>query len=110
MQLHSRMSRDIVIMRFLGLKRTSSVLDMAWLQHGFGSISFTLAGEKVPNRAGSVPARVMKVSWASTAWLGSARRWHALVMLTLPLLNRAEPCWYHAGTVSSGSVNAVLVY
>ena len=23
--------------------------------------------------------------------------------------NRAEPCWYHAGTVSSGSVNAVIL-
>ena len=58
---------------FLGLKRTSSVLGTARLQHGFGSISLTLAGEKVPNQAGSVPARFIKASWASMAWLGSAR-------------------------------------
>ena len=32
---------------FLGLKRTSSALGTARLQHGFGSISFTLADEKV---------------------------------------------------------------
>ena len=60
----------------LGLKRTSSALDMARLQHGFGLISFTLAGEKVPNWAGSVPAHFMKVSWASMAQLGSAWCWH----------------------------------
>ena len=58
-------------------KRTSSVLGMAQLQHGFGSISFTLAGEKVRSRAGSVPARFIKVSWASTARFGSARCWRA---------------------------------
>ena len=52
MQLHSR---DIAVT----LKRTgSSVLGTARLQHGFGSISFTLAGEKVPSRAGSVPVLI----------------------------------------------------
>ena len=90
---------------FLGLKRTSSVLGTARLQHGFGSVSFTLAGEKVPSRAGSVPARFIKASWASTARLGTtlARFGHVYTATA----NRAEPCWYRAGTVSSGSVNAV---
>ena len=89
----------------MGLKRTSSVLGMARLQHGFGSISFTLAGEKVPNWAGSVSARFIKASWASTARLGSplARFGHVYTATA----NRVEPCWYRAGTVSSGSVNAV---
>ena len=71
---------------FLGLKRTSSVLGTAQLPHGFGSILFTLAGEKVPSRADSVPARFIKASWASMARLGLARYWQALVMFTLPLL------------------------
>ena len=56
-------------------------------QHGFGSISFTLAGGKVRSRAGSRPARFIKASWASTARLGTARYWHALIMFTLPLLS-----------------------
>ena len=50
------------------------------------TLSFILAGEKVPSRAGSVPARFIKASWASTAQLGLAQRWHALVTFTLPLL------------------------
>ena len=91
---------------FLGLKCTSSVLGTARLQHGFGSTSFTLAGEKVPNRPGSVPARFIKASWASTARLGTtlARFGH---VYTATATSTAEPCWYRAGTVSSGSVNAV---
>ena len=63
---------------FLGLIHTISVLGTARLQHGFGSILFTLAGEKVLSQAGTVPAR-----WAQ---LGSAWCWHALVTFTLPLL------------------------
>ena len=92
----------------MGLKRTSSVLGTARLQHGFGSVSFTLAGEKVPSRAGSVPARFIKASWAGTARLGTtlARFGHVYTATA----NRAEPCWYCAGTVSSDSVNAVLQY
>ena len=58
-------SRDIAHCHtFLGLIRTSSVLCTAQVQHGFGLISFTLAGEKVPSRAGSMPACFNKASWA----------------------------------------------
>ena len=85
----------ISLSRILGLKCTSSVLGTARLQHGFSSISFTPAGEKVPNRAGSMPAHFIKASWASMARLGSARCWHALVTFTLPLLIMPS----HAGTV-----------
>ena len=89
----------------LGLKCTSSVLGTARLQHGYGSISFTLAGKKVLSQAGSVPARFIKASWASTTWLGTmlARFGHVYTAT----VNHAEPCWYRAGTVSSGSLNAV---
>ena len=62
MQLHSR---DIVVTHYLA-------------QHRFGLISFTLAGEKVPSRAGFVPACFIKASWASMARLSSARCWEAL--------------------------------
>ena len=74
---------------FLGPNHISSVLGTARVQYGFGSISFTLAGEKVPSQAGSVPAHFIKASWASTARLGSARLGMILahlVMFTLPLL------------------------
>ena len=81
-QKHTECSYTVVV----SLSHTSSVLGTAWLQHGFGSISFTLAGEKVPSRAGSVPARFIKVSWAIMARLGSARCRHAMVMFTLSLL------------------------
>ena len=102
----------------LGLKRTSSVLSMARLQHEFGSILSTLAGEKVPSWAGSMPARFIEASWASTFYQSELGQ-HGMVQLSTTLArfghvytttaNYTEPCWYHAGTVSSGSVNAVLV-
>ena len=46
-QKHTECSYTVVILlsRVLGLKHTGSVLGMARLQHRFGSISFTLAGE-----------------------------------------------------------------
>ena len=73
---------------FLGLKRTSSVLGTARLQHGFGSISPVLAGENVPSQAGCVPARFIKASWASTAWFQGTRLCTAqpLCLLTLSSL------------------------
>ena len=98
-------TRYTVVILLSHVLGTGSVLGMARLQHGFGSISFTLAGEKVPSRAGFVPARFIKASWASTAWLGLARFGHVYTATA----NRAEPCWYRAGSVSCGSVNAALV-
>ena len=77
----------------------------ARLQHGFGSILFTLAGEKVPNQAGSMPDRFMKASWASTVQLGTMLA-HFVHVYTATA-NHAKLCWYHAGMVSSGIVNAV---
>ena len=56
---------------------------------------FTLAGEKVPSQAGSVPARFIKASWASTAWLGMILERFGHVYTATA--NRAEPCWYRAG-------------
>ena len=59
------------------------------------------------NRAGSVLAHFIKASWTSPARLGTilAHFGHVYTATT----NRAEPCWYCAGTVSSGSLNAVFV-
>ena len=56
---------------FLGWKRTSSVLGTAWLQHGFGSISFTLVGEKI--RAKLVRCQLALSKQAGPARHGSAR-------------------------------------
>ena len=77
---------------FWGLKCTNSVQSMAWLQHEFGSASFTLAGEKVLSQAGSVPARFIKVSWASTAQLGTTLAHFGHVYTATA--NRPEPCWH----------------
>ena len=76
---------------------------MARLQHRFGLISFTLAGEKVPSCAGSAPARFIKVSWASMAQF-STMLVHFGDVYTATA-NRAEPCWYHVGTVSKRRVS-----
>ena len=55
-----------------------------------------------------MPACFIKASWAGTAQLGTTLvRFDHVYIATA---NRAEPCWYRAGTVSSGSVNAALVW
>ena len=78
---------------FLGLKSTCSVLDTAWLQHGFGFILFTLAGEKFLSHAGPVPACFIKASWASMAWLGTMLASFGHVY-TANAPSHAGKCWH----------------
>ena len=70
MLLHSR---DIAVC-ILGLKHTSSVLGMARLQHGFGSLYQSKLGQHGMVRLGIMLARFGHV-YTATA-------------------NRAEPCWH----------------
>ena len=103
MQLHNC---DITVTCFWDInlhKCTYSVLGMAQLQHGFGSILFTLAGEKVPSCTGSMPDRAGQ---HGMAWLGMMLACFGHIYTDTA--NCAEPCWYHAGTVSSGNVNTAL--
>ena len=64
----------ILLFAFLGLKHASSVLGMARLQHGFGSLYQSKLGQHGMVRLGIMLARFGHV-YTATA-------------------NRAEPCWH----------------
>ena len=89
---------------FLRPKCLCLALGTTQLQHGFGLISFTLAGEKACWFCTSLLYQ-NELDQHSTARLG--------MMLTCfwPCLNATinctEPYWYHADLASSGSVNGV---
>ena len=109
MQLHSRMSWDIAVTRFWDWN--ALVQYLAW--HGCSTdlARYRLHWQVRRCRAGPVPWQLALSKRAGPAWHGSARLSTMLARfgyVYTATANRAEPCWYRAGTVSSGSVNTVL--
>ena len=77
---------------FLGLKRTGSVLGTARLQHIFGLISFTLAGEKEPSWFRASSLYQSELGQHGRARLGTMLAHFGHVYTATA--NCAEPCWH----------------
>ena len=84
MQLHSRMSQDIALTRFWDWN--ALVQYLAW--HGCSTdlAWYCLHWQVRRYQTGLAPCQLALSKRAGPAWHNLARRWHTLVMFTLPLL------------------------